>query len=568
MSSGIRFVSWWQGRPILRLALGVVAVIALVAAPVAAEQPDKSQHSSEHQQTGGEQERDDNGQTRTVDLQLLAINDFHGALESRKLGSRPIGGAAVLASYMDQWEADAKNSTNAKTIRVAAGDLVGASPPISALLQDEPTIQALDLMDFRYSAPGNHEFDEGLTEFRRLANGGCHPATGCFKGAGFEYLAANVVDKKTGEPVFAPYAIERVDGIPVGFIGVVLKATPTVVTPSGVAGLEFLDEAATVNRYVQALKDEGVETIVVLIHQGGRGTRSGGPITGEIVPIVEAIDDEVDVVVSGHSHQGYWGTIDSKLVTQAYSNGTAFADIDLTLDRKTGEVVAKRANIVDTFADVAPGTEPDKSVARLVQKAADAVAPRISAVVGTAADAITRAETAAGESELGNLIADAQRWKAGTQVAFMNAGGIRADLDAGPVTWGELFTIQPFGNTLVSMTLTGAQIERLLEQQWQGQPYPRVMKPSGLTYAWNPAAPVGARVEPADVLVNGQPLDLGASYSVTVNSFMADGGDNFTVLREGTGRGVGPADLDALVDYVRQLTQPFNATIEGRITTR
>ncbi|QIA27787.1 bifunctional metallophosphatase/5'-nucleotidase [Thermaerobacter sp. PB12/4term] len=505
--------------------------------------------------------------SRTVRLQLLAINDFHGALQSRTLGGRPIGGAAVLAAYWDRWEEEAKKD-GFTTLRVGVGDLVGASPPVSALLQDEPTIEALNRMHLLVSAVGNHEFDEGVAELKRLQEGGCHPVTGCFEGAKFQYLTANVVDAKTGEPLFPPYAMVRVRGIPVGFIGVTLKETPTIVTPTGVAGVRFLDEAESVNRYVAELKRQGVETIIVLLHQGGEGDRRGGPISGAIVPIVEAMDDEVDVVLSGHTHRGYWGIIDGKLVTQAYSSGTAFADVDLVLDRATGDVIDKRARIVDTYADVPPGTEPDKQIARLVARAEEQVEPIINRVVGTAADDITRQQTPAGESELGNLIADAQRWAMGTQVAFMNPGGIRADIAAGEVTWGELYEVQPFGNDLVKMTLTGAQIERLLEQQWLNQPYPRILQVSGLDYSWDPRRPVGDRVDPADIRIGGQPLDLNARYTVTANSFLAAGGDNFSVFTEGQDRVVGPVDIDALVRYVEQLPQPFNARVEGRITLR
>lgn len=503
----------------------------------------------------------------TVRLQILAINDFHGALQSRTLNGRPIGGAAVLAAYWDRWEQDAQKQ-GITTLRVGVGDLVGASPPVSALLQDEPTIEALSRMHLLYSAVGNHEFDEGVAELKRLQEGGCHPETGCFPGARFQYLTANVVEAETGRPLFPPYAVVRVRGIPVAFIGVTLEETPTIVTPTGVAGLRFLDEAEAVNRYVAELKAKGVEAIVVLLHQGGDGDPRGGPIRGDVVPIVEAMDDEVDVVLSGHTHRGYWGFIDGKLVTQAYSSGTAFADVDLVLDRATGEVVEKRAHIVDTWADVAPGSRPDPRIARLVARAEERVAPIINHVVAVAADDITRQPTPAGESELGNLIADAQRWAMGTQLAFMNPGGIRADIAAGEVTWGELYEVQPFQNDLVKMTLTGAQIERLLEQQWLDQPRPRILQVSGLRYRWDPSRPPGDRVDPRDVLIGDQPLDLDARYTVTANSCLAAGGDNFTVFTEGQDRVVGPVDLDALVAYVQQLPQPFDARVEGRIQLR
>jgi 5'-nucleotidase len=502
-----------------------------------------------------------------IKLQILTLNDFHGALEPRTLQGKPIGGAAVLAGYLNKWEDDAQ-AQGAATFRVHAGDAIGASPPVSALLQDEPTLKFLEVARFVYGCPGNHEFDEGREEFLRLQNGGPHPKTEPYTGVWpgtrvHHYLCANVVDKQTQKPIFSPYAISMVQGVPVGFIGAVLKDTPTIVLPSGVASLDFLAEAPAVNKYVDELKNQGVETIIVLLHQGGKGDRQGGPVSGEVVNIVEALDDEVDVVISGHTHQSYWGTVDGKLITQAYANGTAFADIDLVIDPVTKDVTAKTARIVDTWHEGAPSV--DQEVYNLVSYYQQLVAPIVNQVIANAAYDLTREQNAAGESALGNLIADAQRWKMGTDLAFMNPGGIRANLSAGEVTWGELYTIQPFGNNLVKMKLSGSQIDTLLEQQWKDQPYPRILQVSGLSYTWDPKKPAGERVDPADVFVNGQPLELNKTYIVTVNSFLAEGGDKFSVLKEGTEREMGPADLEALIEYLRQLPQPFGAAIEGRI---
>ena len=526
-------------------------------------------------------------QEDAIRLQLLAVNDFHGALETvpRTSDGRPVGGAAVMAAYLDQREAQAA-AEGAASLRVGAGDLIGASPLVSGLLRDEPTILALSQMRLRYSSVGNHEFDKGVAELRRLQYGGCappkgtgffqssadpaalDPATGCFRGATFQYLAANVIDDATGEPLFPPYAVEQVEGVPVGFIGVVLKETPAIVVPSGVAGVRFLDEAATINRYVAELRQQGVRAIVVLIHQGGQGARDGGAIRGAIVPIVEALDPEVDVVVSGHTHQFYQGTIAGKLVTQAGSYSQGFADVRLTLDRATGDVAAKRAEIVDTLADEPPGNAPDPAIGALVASAAAQTAPLANRLIGQAAANVTRSQTPAGESALGDLVADAQRAAMGTQVAFMNPGGLRTDLRAGPVTYADLFAVQPFGNSLVRMELSGAQIVQLLEQQWIDQPAPRMLQVSGIAYAWQPERPVGQRVDPADVRIGGQPLALDQAYSVVVNSFLAEGGDNFTVLRDGTARVGGPPDVDALVDYLARLPRPFSAATDGRIQTR
>ncbi|MBM0105357.1 bifunctional metallophosphatase/5'-nucleotidase [Steroidobacter sp. S1-65] len=537
-----------------------------------------------------------------VKIKLLGINDFHGQLSPRTVGSRPAGGAAVLASYLRAASESAKDGA----IIVHAGDHVGASPPNSALLQDEPAISVLNQLANKHCLPvrlfrklphdvqahtqprcniigtfGNHEFDEGIDEALRLVYGGNHEQ-GPFieerwQGARFPYISANVIDERTGRSVLPPHTVKLVDGVRIGFIGAVLKETPSIVTPTGVAGLEFIDEADAINASVKQLKRQGVKTIVVTIHQGTGQTSYTGPTDPEVAPpagpiaeIVKRLDSEVDVVISGHAH-GFTNALVANtkgkqiLLTQAFSASTAYGDIDLSISRKSADVVEKSAAIVTTWGDEGPGLVPDVKMAQLVAQADERVAPLVNRVVGTVTTALTRTESSAGESSLGNLIADAQRVTTNADFAFMNPGGIRADLAAGEVTWGDLFTIQPFGNDLVSMDLTGAQIKTLLEQQWQGQTFPRILKTSGLTYTWDNARPVGDRVTQI-LTAEATPLEPTAIYRVTVNSFIAAGGDNFLVLPEGTNRVVGPVDLDALVEYVESLPQPFNAAIEGRIT--
>ena len=552
-------------------------------------------------------------------VQILGINDFHGQISAgRRVANRPVGGAAVLAAYLKAAQQDATDPTlSDRTFIVHAGDHVGASPPESALLQDEPSISFLNLLANPYcrvtdrkdgsdrlrvwevedskddrrdarlhpkcnlaGTPGNHEFDEGKVELMRLLNGGNHPngpfLDNPYRGAVYPTVSSNVIDEKTGKPILPPFVIKQADGIRIAFIGAVLKQTPTIVTPTGVAGLKFLDEADSINQYVRRLrKEEGIHAFVVLIHQGGvqtsyQGpTQPGGLITGqEIVNIVSRLDDDVDVVVSGHAHSFTNALLKNEhgkdiLVTQAFSSSTAYGDIDLTINKQTKDVVAKSASIVTTFGDTGPGLTPEPRVAELVAQAQAKVAPLVSRVIGNAAIDLLRTESPAGESALGNLIADAQRAALGTDFAFMNPGGIRADLLAGPVTFGELFTIQPFGNSLVQMVLTGQQIYDLLNQQWVNQPFPRILKTSGLTYTWDNNRPIGDRI--VVVLRNGTPIDRQATFSVTVNNFMAAGGDNFTVLTQGQNQIGGPIDLDALITYIQGLPQPFSASIEGRI---
>ncbi|GAD14982.1 5'-nucleotidase [Geobacillus kaustophilus GBlys] len=493
---------------------------------------------------------------RYIEVQLLGINDFHGQLNvTRKVGGREVGRADYLAAYLKQREAENKN-----TLLVHAGDAVGASPPVSALLEDEPTIEVLNKLGFDVGTLGNHEFDEGVAEMLRLIHGGYHPATGDFAGADFPYVSANVVDAQTGKPILPPYVIKRVNGMPIGLIGVTLTETPTIVTPSGVAGVKFIDEATAINKAVRELKKKGVQTIVVLAHNPGVSNPDGTNASGEIVDIAKNVDDEVDVIFAGHNHAYLNAVVDGKLLVQSYSYGTAFSDVDLKIDPRTKDVVAKKAEIVTTYHD---GITPDPEIRALVEKYEAKVAPLVNQVVGTAAETITDEQNESGESALGNLIADAQRAAMKTDFAFMNPGGIRADIEQGEVTWGELYNVQPFNNQLVKMTLTGAQIRQLLNQQWQPT-QTRMLQISGLRYTWSASKPVGEKV--IDIqLPDGTPLKPDAEYTVTVNSFLADGGDGFTVLTHGTNREVGPVDLDALVSYIRGLEQPFSARIEGRI---
>ncbi len=518
-----------------------------------------------------------------VRLTILAINDLHGALLPRTSGGRPAGGAAYLASHLKRRAAVAR-AGGAQAVLVHAGDMVGGSPLESALRQDEPTVEALDAMGIGFGAAGNHEFDEGLDELLRLQRGGCHPATekvsGCFKGARFQWLAANVVREGQDEPVLPPYAVIEVGGVRVAFIGVVLRGTPEIVTARGVAGLRFLDEAETVNRYAAELARQGTHAIVVLLHQGGYGSPEGkAPITGPVVEVVRRFGPEVDAVMSGHTHQGYVGRIERRaggaplVVAQAYANGAAFAEFDLLLDARTGDVAATDARLVRTLHQSDPNdpltsVPADPAVAAIVARAEAAVAPLARRVVGTAAAAVTRTTTPAGESALGTLVADAHRAATGADIAFTNPGGLRDGLPAGPVTYARLFAAQPFGNSLVTLTLTGAEVRRLLESQWQtgpdGAPIVRILPVSGLTYAWDAGRAAGDRVSDLR-LAGGRPIEPQGRYTVTVNSFLAGGGDGFGLLgerREGRG---GPRDLDALVAYVERLPQPFTVRPEGRI---
>ena len=512
----------------------------------------------------------------TVVVQILAVNDFHGnllpptsssgcvpAVSGCPAPNAPAGGVEYLATHINNLRA-----LNPNTVVVSAGDMVGASPLISALFHDEPTIEAFNLIGLDFNAVGNHEFDEGWLELKRLQEGGCHPVDGCqdgddFAGANFQFLAANVVRKDNGKTIFPAYKMRSFAGAKIAFIGMTLEGTPSIVTPSGIADLNFLDEAETVNALVPELKAKGIETIVVIVHEGGFPA-STSPyngcvgISGPILDIVNNLDDEVDVVISGHTHQPYNCVIDNKIVTSAFSFGRLVTKIDLTIDRATSEVVSMSAENKIVTRDV----PKDSLLTALINKYNALVAPIANRVIGSITADITRTNNAAGESALGDVIADAQLSATadpalgGAVVAFMNPGGIRADLTYassaagegnGNVTYGESFTVQPFGNSLVTMTLTGTQIDTLLETQWVVN---RVLQVSnGFTYNWSISASVGNKVDIASIMINGVPINPSQSYRVTVNSFLADGGDGFAVLVQGTNRLGGEVDTDALEKY-------------------
>lgn len=522
-----------------------------------------------------------------VALRILAINDLHGNLEPPPGGIRiddpankdrkirvNAGGVEHMATLVKQLRADHKNS-----IFVAAGDLIGASPFLSAMFHDEPTIESLSLMGMEVASVGNHEFDEGKTELLRMQNGGCHPTDDCqgphpFLGAKFRYLAASTFDKTTGATLFPPYAIKTFDGIPVAFIGLTLKNTPRLVSPVGVADLEFRDEADTVNALVPELKAKGIEAIVVLIHEGGFpiGDYNECPgISGPIVDIVKKFDKAVDIVVSGHTHQAYTCNIDGRLVTSGDKYGTLVTAIDVELDRTTRDVVSAKANNVivrtDTLAKDAEQTRLIADYQRLAGPIAARPAGRITA-------SLSRIPTDAGESVLGDIVADAQLAatqatdKGGAVIALTNPGGVRSPIvrrDDGSITYGDVFAAQPFRNQLVTMTLTGAQIKAALEQQWLDPTRPRVLQVSkGFNYTWDNAKPLGDRIVASSMTLNGVPIDPAASYRVTVNNFLAVGGDGFTVLKEGASQIFGIYDVDALYAYF-QANSPVAPPTTGRI---
>ncbi|MDN3019018.1 bifunctional 2',3'-cyclic-nucleotide 2'-phosphodiesterase/3'-nucleotidase [Paenibacillus sp. BSR1-1] len=512
---------------------------------------------------------------QNVHIQLLGINDFHGQLDTwrqiKDSSGKVVdysGGIEYLAAYLKQREA----TNPANTLMVQAGDLVGASPPVSALMQDEPTIRMMNEIGIDVGTIGNHEFDEGVAEMKRLIYGGSNPKTekyeakyGKFTGANFPYVVANVVDEKTNQNILPPYVVKEVDGVKIGFIGVVTTETPTIVTPSGVAGVKFTDEVTAINKYAKELTDKGVKTIVVLAHDPGTSKTDGTAATGKVVDMAKAIDPSVDVIYGAHDHKYLNTTVDNKTLVQSWSYGTAFSDIDLTIDAVSGDIIDRKAEVVDTLHSKITA---DAKIKAELDGYQEDIKPIVSQVVGSISAPITNVANASGESALGNLIADGMRKVTGTELGFMNSGGIRNPLQGGPdgkITWGDLFKVQPFGNDLVTMTVTGDQIRTLLNQQFQAPPsYNKIMAVSGLRYTWTDSQPYGSKV--LDIyLEDGSLIDPEAEYTITVNNFMADGGDGFSVLKSGKNRVTNVVDLDGFIQYFKSLPQPVSAQIEGRI---
>ena len=593
---------------------------------------------------------------RQIEVKLIAINDFHGNLLSPGRSAvntlvpaeqrTPVGGAEALAAWVAQLKA--RNPLNAV---VGAGDFIGASPLVSALFFDEPTVEALNHVGVEFTSVGNHEFDKGPVELQRLQHGGCKlnhgepdpnsckglgsRRPGSFDGAHFKWLAANVVDRASGRPLLAPYAIKSFRGVPVAFIGMTLRGTAGIVAPSQVAGLEFRDEADTVNALVPRLRRQGVRAIVVLVHQGGTQTApSVVDINGcdgnlknedgsdsEIARIVARLDDAVDLVISGHTHAAYncsANTVDTRSVdghvlrslrptglankagrlvpvTSANAYGRLLTDIDLTLDARSHRVLAvSPVNRLVDAADplVGAATAADPTLHDIVQGYVRLAAPVAEAVVGSIAAALPAVADEAGDMPAGRLVADAQLRatqagdRGGAQIAFTNDGGVRAPGFVSAtghypyeVTRGNAFAVQPFGNSLSTMTLTSLQLKRLLEQQFPGcggQTVQGIMHVSnGFRYAWSASAPACARVvdvswTPTDlastppavtgaavrIVAAGQVLEPTRTWRVTVNNFMAAGGGGLSTLKSGQDASGGQQDIDALTDYLAAYRAP------------
>ncbi|MFE6773215.1 MULTISPECIES: bifunctional metallophosphatase/5'-nucleotidase [Streptomyces] len=591
-------------RRVLAAAAGLATVGALVAAMPAGAHDRGHGHGHGH-----------GHKPRTVDVQLLSFNDLHGNLEppagsagtvnkthaDGTVEAIPAGGVEYLATSLRT-----ARKGNPYSVTAAGGDMVGASPLLSGLFHDEPTIEALNKLDLDVTAVGNHEFDEGATELARLQNGGCHPVEGCyekgkkFKGADFPYLAANVTKEKTGKPLLKPYTVWKKNGVKIGFIGVTLEGTPDIVTANGVKGLKFHDEVETINKYAKELDRKGVKSIVALIHEGGAPASTsynydcdspgaGDGISGPIVDIAKGITPKVDALVTGHTHQAYVCTVPDpsgkpRMVTSASSFGKLYTDTTLTYDRRTNDIV--RTSVKSANHVVTRDQPKAADMTRLIDRWNKLAAPIANKPQGWISADINGRGSTAPEKPLGNVIADAQLEglapadKGGAEVAFMNPGGIRADLvhkasgseGDGVVTYGEAFTVQPFTNMMNVVDLTGAQLVTALQQQVSGgnEASPKILQVSkGLTYTLDLTKSGADRVVADTIELNGEAIDPARTYRVAMNEFLAGGGDGFAALGEGTNKLVGASDLDLFNAYLAAhstAAAPLDPPATDRIT--
>jgi 5'-nucleotidase len=545
-------------------------------------------------------------------LKILAFNDLHGALDPPAgsgglIQGVPVGGVEYLAGTVKRLRAQYLNTAD-KVMTVSSGDNIGGSPLTSAAFHDEPTVEELNALGLDLAAVGNHEFDEGVTELRRIQNGGCHPVDGCqdgdpFTGAAFPFLAANVVDKVTRKPIFPAYSISTIRGVKVAFIGETLQGTASIVNPAGISTVDFLDEADTANFYRRKLSaEQGVQAFVLLLHQGGTQSTPAATtdpsacvgFTGDVTPVVSRLDPQFGIVVSAHTHRSYVCSLPNSngnsLVTQAGTNGTLTTDITASLDRTTkGFASVSATNVLAENSTRNPdGTftrDPGKAdpvAVRIANKYRVAIRPIANRVVGSITADITTAPNEAGEESLGDVIGDAELARtaapAGAVAALMNPGGIRAALvfanspggeAPGQVTFAEAFAVQPFNNLLVTQTYTGQQLKDVLEQQF-GSCFGQIaggniLQPSAsLTYTFSASAGCGSKV--SNIAINGTAVDPAASYRITTNDFLANGGDQFSRLTVGTDRVTAPGfDVDALTAYL-SANSPVPPGPRNRIT--
>ncbi|WP_066047282.1 bifunctional metallophosphatase/5'-nucleotidase [Robertmurraya korlensis] len=480
---------------------------------------------------------------QNVQVQLLGVNDLHGQLDKDQtlLGAK-VGGAEYLSAYLKKYK-----GLNENTLLVHAGDMIGGSPPLSSHFQDEPTIELLNLLKFDIGTPGNHELDEGVKEMQRLIDGGFHEKTGDFPGSTTSYISSNIINKKTNTPLLPPYVIKQINGIKIGFIGVLTTETNQFVLPEQRKEIEINDEVSAVNQSVQLLKEKGVKSIVVLAHVPVESNEEGTNPQGDLAEMASKMDDEIDVIFGAHNHRYANTIVDGKLIVQSYSYGKAFSQVLLSIDPTTKDVVQKDANIIVTSQDL---IEPDKETLVLLQKYREKIEGNSNTIVGVIPEGFSRKKNANGESPLAKVIAESSKNTMDTEIAFVHHGGIRASIKKGYISKEDLYTVLPFDHTLKKLTMTGEQIKLVLEQQWT-EDKENILQAVGVTYQWDSDAPVGSRI--LEVIDReGNVLETKKEYEVTVSNYLASGGDGFTAFKEGRLVESGPRVVTALMDYIQR----------------
>jgi 5'-nucleotidase len=518
----------------------------------------------------------------TIDIQILATNDFHGRIQN-DTGSLTAG-AAVMAGAVKQLRA-----ANPNTVFAAAGDLIGASTFESFIAHDKPTIDAMNEAGLDVSSVGNHEFDQGYNDLVNRVMAPYNASTNPFGGASWKYLGANVRFKTSNNPALPRTWTKTFGSVKVGFVGAVTEHLPELVSPSGIADIKVTDVVDEVNTAADNLKAQGADLVIMLVHEGAPMTDCTqignlGPDT-DFGSIITGVDDNVDAIVSGHTHLEYnchfpvpgWDgrPVTDRPVVSAGQYAVGLNQLVFTVDEATGEVVAQTQNVLHLkAANGGPFNYPVDPATDTIVQAAVANAAVLGAVkLGNLGGAFFRGKLADGttenrgaESTLGNLVAEVQKWatrnpeSGSAQIAFMNPGGLRQDMTGtgtGPfprdLTYQQAAVVQPFANTLVNMRLTGAQIKKVLEQQWQpggaSRPFLKLGISKGFTYTFDDSKPVGSRI--TGMWLDGTAINPATVYSVTVNSFLASGGDNFLELNNGASKhDTGQTDLQAMVAYM------------------
>lgn len=519
-----------------------------------------------------------------MDLQVLSFSDYHGRLEAdmkplkkkEDPSQTEVGGAEYLATKLKSLRKGQKYS-----VTVAAGDMIGGSPFLSGLFHDEPTVESMNAMGVDVVGVGNHEFDEGTDELVRIAKGGCHPEDGCYfpetpyKGANFDLLAANVLKKSDAQTLLPAVSVKEYGGVKVGFIGMTLKETPTLVNPAGVSKVTFQDEVRTANKYAKSLQRQGVHSVVVLLHQGGstKGTLNEcNNLTGPIDKIARSMSPVVDLIVTGHTDQAYKCVVPDpsgapRMVTSSSSYGRVVSETTLKIDRKSGDVIRPRT---ETTNHLVTRDKADATQTKIIEKWKKLAAPKAARVVGTIKEDVTGdADGDRGiETPMANLIADSilfgtkAKRDGSADVAFMNVGGVRASFlkdkitngeKPGEITYTEAYETSPFGNMLVTMDLTGAQIKEVLEQQYtpgRSREMLALGVSSGFSYTWDASQAQGNRVVASSMKLNGKRVDMKQTYRVATLNFLASGGDQFTAFTKGKNVLGGPNDLENLVRFL------------------